>query len=165
LGSGTSAEIVTKATSESYLSNINEVVAGILDNGGNPSAILLSPTDYANFVNELTSLVRFNAPSQQGQVAGATFASVATANGVLPLLAVPGDSIGSYTLSSVNYRDMYVVDEDTWSMPYLGTDSITTLEIPIGVNGALTRLYIMYVMFGLGAKAPQFNGKIRVVTA
>jgi hypothetical protein len=58
---------------------------------------------------------------------------------------------------------MYVVDEDTWSMPYLGTDSITTLEIPIGVNGALTRLYIMYVMFGLGAKAPQFNGKIRVV--
>jgi hypothetical protein len=116
-------------------------------------------------VNELTSLVRFNAPSQQGQVAGATFASVATANGVLPLLAVPGDSIGSYTLSSVNYRDMYVVDEDTWSMPYLGTDSITTLEIPIGVNGALTRLYIMYVMFGLGAKAPQFNGKIRVVTA
>ena len=165
LGSGTSAEIVTKATSESYLSNINEVVAGILDNGGNPSAVLLSPTDYANFVNELTSLVRFNAPSQQGQVAGATFASVATANGVLPLLAVPGDSIGSYTLSSVNYRDMYVVDEDTWSMPYLGTDSITTLEIPIGVNGALTKLYIMYVMFGLSAKAPQFNGKIRVVTA
>jgi hypothetical protein len=165
LGTGTSAEIVTKATSESYLSNINEVVAGILDNGGNPSAVLLSPTDYANFVNELTSLVRFNAPSQAGQVAGATFASVATANGVLPLLAVPGDSIGSYTLSSVNYRDMYVVDEDTWSMPYLGTDSITTLEIPIGVNGALTKLYIMYVMFGLSAKAPQFNGKIRVVTA
>jgi len=57
---------------------------------------------------------------------------------------------------------MYVVDEDTWSMPYLGSDSITTLEIPVGVGGALTRLYIMFVMYGLAAKTPQFNVKIRV---
>jgi hypothetical protein len=157
-------EIVTKGTS-AYLATINEAVAAVLDNGGNPSAILCSPTDYAGLVNELTNLVRYNAPAQGDQAAGATFGQVVTAAGALPILAVAGDSIGSYTVTSpttANYRDMYVIDEDSWSMPYLGADSITTLEIPIGVNGSLSRLYIMYVMFGLANKAPQFNAKIRV---
>lgn len=157
-------EIVTKGTA-AYLASINSAVASVLDNGGNPSAILCSPTDYAGLVNELTNLVRYNAPAQSDQAAGATFGQVVTAAGALPILAVAGDSIGSYTVTSpttANYRDMYVIDEDSWSLPYLGADSITTLEIPVGVNGSLSRLYIMYVMFGLANKAPQFNAKIRV---
>ena len=155
------AQISNKGTA-AYLKTINENVASILNAGGNPSAILCSPTDYAGLVNEVTNLVRYNAPTQAGNVMGLTLGSVVTAAGELPLLSVPGDSIGSYTLSSVDYRDMYVVDESVWSMPYLGSDSITTLEIPVGVNGALSRLYIMYCMFGLASKAPQFNGKVRV---
>jgi hypothetical protein len=158
------AQIVNKGSND-YLATINTNVASILNAGGNPSAILCSPTDYAGLVNEVTNLVRYNAPSQAGQVMGLTLGTVVTAAGELPILPVPGDSIGSYTVSSTNYRDMYVVDEDSWSMPYLGSDSITTLEIPVGVNGALSRLYIMYVMFGLANKAPQFNGKIRVTVA
>ena len=156
--------IATKGTA-AYLATINSAVASVLDNGGNPSAILCSPTDYAGLVNELTNLVRYNAPAQADQAAGATFGQVVTAAGALPILAVAGDSIGSYTVTSpttANYRDMYIVDEDSWSMPYLGADSITTIEIPVGVNGALSRLYIMYVMFGLANKAPQFNAKVRV---
>ena len=157
-------EIVTKGTA-AYLATINSAVAAVLDNGGNPSAIVCSPTDYAGLVNELTNLVRYNAPALGDQTAGATFGQVVTAAGALPILAVAGDSIGSYTVTSpttANYRDMYVIDEDSWSLPYLGADSITTLEIPVGVNGSLSRLYIMYVMFGLANKAPQFNAKIRV---
>ncbi|CAB4174580.1 hypothetical protein UFOVP1131_45 [uncultured Caudovirales phage] len=158
------AQIVNKGTA-AYLATINDNVASILNAGGNPSAILCTPADYAGLVNELTNLVRYNAPAQTAQTAGATFGSVVTAAGELPILAVPGDSIGGYTASSVNYRDMYVVDESVWSMPYLGSDSITTLEIPVGTNGSLSRLYIMYCMYGLASKAPQFNGKIRVTTA
>jgi len=157
-------EIVTKGTA-AYLATINSAVAAVLDNGGNPSAIVCTPTDYAGLVNELTSLVRYNAPALADQAAGATFGQVVTAAGALPILAVAGDSIGSYTVTSpttANYRDMYVIDEDSWSLPYLGADSITTLEIPVGVNGSLSRLYIMYVMFGLANKAPQFNAKVRV---
>jgi hypothetical protein len=164
LGAGTSGIAADKGTA-AYLATINAAVASVLNNGGNPSAILCSPTDYAGLVNELTNLVRYNAPAQTDQAAGATFGQVVTAAGALPILAVAGDSIGSYTVTSpttANYRDMYVIDEDTWSMPYLGADSITTLEIPVGVNGSLSRLYIMYVMFGLANKAPQFNAKIRV---
>jgi hypothetical protein len=156
-----SAQIATKGTA-AYLKTINENVASILNAGGSPSAILCSPTDYAGLVNEVTNLVRYNAPGQSGNVMGLTLGSVVTAAGELPLLSVPGDSIGNYTVSSVDSRDMYVIDESVWSMPYLGSDSITTLEIPVGVNGSLSRLYIMYCMYGLASKAPQFNGKIRV---
>jgi hypothetical protein len=156
-----SAQIANKGTA-AYLATINNNVADILSAGGNPSAILVNPADYAGLVNEVTNLVRYNAPSQVDQLAGATFGSVVTAAGSLPLLAVPGDAIGAYAISGTSYRDMYVVDEAGWSMPYLGSDSITTLEIPIGVNGALTRLYIMYVMQGFANKAPQFQAKIRV---
>ena len=152
--------ITTKGTS-SYTAAINDTVAAILNNGGNPSSIILSPTDAAAYQNELTSLIRYPGAGEVGQ-AGLGFGSVVTPAGALPLLAVPGDAIGSYTVSAVNSRDIYVVDEDTWSMPYLGSDSITTLEIPVGVGGALTRLYIMFVMYGLSSKAPSFNGKIRV---
>jgi hypothetical protein len=161
LGSAAAAgnQIVEKG-SNSYTASINEAIAGILNDGGNPSAVVLSPTDYAAFVNEQTQYVRF--PGAGDVQPGLNFGSVATANGNLPVLAVAGDSIGSYTVSSVAKRDMYVIDEDAWSMPYLGTDSITTLEIPVGVAGALTRLYIMFTMFGLASKATKFNGKIRV---
>jgi hypothetical protein len=113
-------------------------------------------------VNEVTNLVRYSGTSRAGEQMGLGLGSVVTAAGELPLLAVPGNAIGTYTYSSTAYRDMYVVDESVWSMPYLGSDSITTLEIPVGVNGALSRLYIMYCMYGLANKAPQFNGKIRV---
>jgi hypothetical protein len=162
LGTAAGTSQRTNKGTAAYLKTINENVASILNAGGNPSAILCSPTDYAGLVNEVTNLVRYNAPTQANAVMGLTLGSVVTAAGELPLLSVPGDSIGSYTLSSVDYRDMYVVDESVWSMPYLGSDSITTLEIPVGVNGSLSRLYIMYCMFGLANKAPQFNGKVRV---
>jgi len=155
------AQIANKGTA-SYLSVINNNVADILSAGGNPSAIALNPTDYAGLVNEVTNLVRYNGASRSSEVAGLALGSVVTAAGELPLLAIPGTAIGTYTYSSTAYRDMYVVDESVWSMPYLGSDSITTLEIPVGVNGSLSRLYIMYCMFGLANKAPQFNGKIRV---
>ena len=155
------AQIANKGTA-AYLSVINNNVADILSAGGNPSAILVNPADYAGLVNEVTNLVRYTGASRAGEQMGLGLGSVVTAAGELPLLAVPGDAIGTYTYSSTAYRDMYVVDESVWSMPYLGSDSITTLEIPVGVNGALSRLYIMYCMYGLANKTPQFNGKIRV---
>lgn len=168
LGTAASAgNVITSKGTSSYTAAINETVAGILNNGGNPSAIVLSPTDYAAYTNELLSLVRF--PGGGDAQPGLGLGSVATPAGALPLLAIPGDGVGSYAITAggttTNYRDMYVIDEDVWSMPFLGNDAITTLEIPVGVAGALTRLYIQFCMYGLANKAPQFNGKIRVTVA
>ena len=168
LGSAAAAgNVITAKGSSSYTAAINETVAGILNNGGNPSAIVLSPTDYAAYTNELLSLVRY--PGAGSVDAGLGLGTVATPAGALPLLAIPGDGVGSYAITvsgtTTNYRDLYVIDEDAWAMPYLGNDAITTLEIPVGVAGALTRLYIQFCMYGLSNKAPQFNGKIRVTVA
>lgn len=168
LGTAASAgNVITSKGTSSYTAAINETVAGILNNGGNPSAIVLSPTDYAAYTNELLSLVRFTGGENANP--GLGLGSVATPAGALPLLAIPGDGVGSYDITAggttTTYRDMYVIDEDVWSMPFLGNDAITTLEIPVGVAGALTRLYIQFCMYGLANKAPQFNGKIRVTVA
>jgi hypothetical protein len=168
LGSAADAgNVRTNKGTSSYTAAINETVAGILNNGGNPSAIVLSPTDYAAYTNELLNQVRFTGGENANP--GLGLGSVATPAGALPLLAIPGDGIGSYSITAggttTNYRDMYVIDEDVWSMPFLGNDAITTLEIPVGVAGALTRLYIQFCMYGLANKGPQFNGKVRVTIA
>lgn len=151
--------VVLDKGSNSYIAAFNSVTASILNNGGIPSAIVGSPGQYALWVNELLATIRQGAGSTGAQ--GLNFSDVLTAAGPLPFLAVPGDGIGTYTLSGTR-EDIYVLDEDTISVPWLGSDSITTLEIPVGVAGALTRLYIMFTMTGLAVKAPLFNAKVRV---
>jgi hypothetical protein len=150
--------VLDKGTS-SYIAAFNSVTASVLNNGGIPSAIILSPTQYALWVNELLATLR-QGPGGAG-AQGLDFTSIVTAAGPLPILSIAGDGIGTYTLSGTR-EDIYVVDEDTLSVPWLGSDSITTLEIPVGVAGALTRLYIMFIMSGLAVKAPLFNAKVRV---
>jgi hypothetical protein len=41
-------------------------------------------------------------------------------------------------------RDVYVLDESTVSMPYLGSEGPTVLDIPIGISGQLTHLFIIF---------------------
>jgi hypothetical protein len=47
-------------------------------------------------------------------------------------------------------------------MPYLGTDGPTVLDIPVGIAGQLTRLFIIFGMWGLAVKAIPFSNKVRV---
>jgi hypothetical protein len=91
--------------------------------------------------------------------------AVNTVFGPLPLAIVPGDSIGTY--NAANYssnlvRDMYVLDESAISLPYLGSEGPTVLEIPVGISGQLTRLYIVFGMWGLAVKAIPFSNKVRI---
>lgn len=151
--------VVLDKASASYIASFNSVTASILNNGGIPSVIVGSPTQYALWVNEVLATIRQGAGSTGTQ--GLNFGSIVTAAGELPFLSIPGDGIGTYTLTGTR-EDIYVLDEDTLSVPWLGSDSITTLEIPVGVAGALTRLYIMFIMTGLAVKAPLFNAKVRV---
>ena len=61
-----------------------------------------------------------------------------------------------------NVRDIYVLDENTVTLPYLGSPGPTVLEIPIGISGQLTHLYIIFLMNGLAVKVLPWNNKIRV---
>ncbi len=97
---------------------------------------------------------------------GVNVTGVNTLFGVIPISTVPGDSIGTYTRSATLRADIYLVDERTISLPFLGSPGPTVLDIPIGISGQLTHLYIIFGMWGLALKAPIFSNKVRVkVTA
>ena len=82
----------------------------------------------------------------------------------MPLLAIPGDSIGHYTStadSSRDVADIYLVNESQLQVPYLGEPGPSVIEIPPGVSGQLSRLYIVYGMFGLAVLSTYHSVKLR----
>lgn len=104
--------------------------------------------------------------------------AINTVFGELPLFTVPGDSIGSYeadsnslatdgseSVNGATVKDIYLVDHPTISMPYLGTPGPTVLDIPIGISGQLTHLFIIFGMWGLAVKSPLHSNKVRVKVA
>jgi hypothetical protein len=84
-----------------------------------------------------------------------------TVFGPLPLFPIPGNSIGTYDKAGKDVSDCYLVDEASMSLPYLGSPGPTVLDIPIGISGQLTHLFIIFVMMGLAVKAPIMSNKVR----
>jgi hypothetical protein len=58
-----------------------------------------------------------------------------------------------------------MLDFGSLSLPYLGTEGPTVLDIPIGISGQLTHLFVIFLMNGLALKVPGWNNKIRVKLA
>jgi hypothetical protein len=57
---------------------------------------------------------------------------------------------------------MYILDEGTITLPFLGSSGPTVLDIPIGISGQLTHQYIIFGMWGMAVKALPFSNKVRV---
>jgi hypothetical protein len=142
---------------------IDEAVVEIVQSGGGvPSILWGHPLEKNTFNEQQDEKTRIVVPNQVNIGVGVTAAEINT------IAIVPGDSIGNYTAttySSNNVRDLYLLDEQTITMPYLGTDGPTVLDIPIGLSGQLTHLFIIFGMWGLAVKAPQFSNKVRVKVA
>ena len=154
----------TGGTPDSIVGGIDDAVTAIVDVGGTPSAVYLRAGEHNSFNQQQLPLVRYMPPDMT-IAPGVVTNGVNTSAGTLPLISVAGDSIGTYTASTYAGNvvgDMYVLDESSIALPYLGSDGFTTLEIPIGVGGQLTKLFIVYGMFGLAVLAPLFNNKVRV---
>ena len=81
--------------------------------------------------------------------------------GEIPLLMVPGTAIAAYT-SGVSVRDLTLVADGNLAYPWLFSDGPSVLEIPIGVSGTLTRLYIIFCMHGLEIVSNNFLAKVRI---
>lgn len=135
--------------------------------GGRPSIIWANPLEIDSFSEQQESKQRW--PGEQVAIAPGTMVDgVMTSFGRLGLGPVPGNAISSYDsteYSGNTVRDMYLVDETTTSMPYLGSEGPTVLDIPIGIAGQLTHLYIIFGMWGFAVKAIPFSNKIRVKVA
>lgn len=154
----------TAATPEDMRTAIDRACEEISEQGGTASIIWAHPHEKVSFDLQQDKNVRYM--NSFTEVApGVLTNAVNTVFGPLPIAQVPGDSIGTYTAttySSNTVRDMYVLDEGTITLPYLGSDGPTVLDIPIGISGQLTHLYIIFGMWGLAVKALPFSNKVRV---
>lgn len=139
---------------------------------GVPNVIFLNPVDKEVFDAAQDQNVRYQDNLVNVGV-GVTTNVVNTVFGPLPLFPIPGDAISSYTTSAITLpsdpsetvRDSYILDMSSMSLPYLGSEGVTVLEIPTGVSGQLTKMYILFGMWGLAVKAPSYNNKVRITTS
>jgi len=133
---------------------------------GRPKIIYMNPIDKEVFDNAQDANVRYTDNLVNVGV-GVNTNVVNTVFGAMPLFPIPGDSISPYILAAdgLEYRDSYLLDESSISMPYLGSEGLSVLEIPVGISGQLNKLFIIFGMFGLAVKAPTFSNKVRIRTS
>lgn len=152
----------TGATPGDIREGIGAVARDVMNTGGRLQKLYVNPDvkhlwDVAQDAN-----VRYI--STGGVSVGMQVNGVNTPFGDMPLNVVPGDSIGSYTYSGKTHSDIYLMDMETVSIPYLGSEGVTVLDIPTGIGGQLTHQFIMFGMWGFAVKVEVFNGKVRVQT-
>jgi hypothetical protein len=152
----------TLSTPEDFREKINDACVTVMQNAGRVGIAYMDPIVKAAIDVQQDKNIRYVNTFMDVGV-GVTTNAINTIFGPLPLAVVPGDSIGTYYELSTQYRDIYLLDESTISLPYLGSDGPTVLDIPIGISGQLTHLYIVFGMWGMAVKVPQFSNKVRVV--
>jgi hypothetical protein len=145
---------------------VDKAIIPIVQNGGMASIIWSEPTEKNTFNEQQDSKTRIVVPNQINIGVGVTAGGVNTLAGELPWAIVPGDSIYKYTDGGATLRrDVYILDESSITLPYLGTAGPTVLDIPIGISGQLTRLFIIFLMNGMAVKVPQWSNKVRFKVA
>jgi hypothetical protein len=152
------------ATPEDMRAAWDRAAVEIMDAGGTASIVYARATDKTTFDLQQDKNVRYDRDLVDVAV-GVQTNAVNTVFGPLPVVAVPGSSIGTYQYSSWGANgaaDTYMLDEGTISLPYLGSPGPQIIEIPMGVGGQLTRQFIVFGMWGLAVKAIQFSNKVRV---
>jgi hypothetical protein len=155
------------ATAGTLRSAWNQACVEIMQIGpGRPQVIFLNPIHKEKFDSTQDTNVRYQQDLVNVAV-GVNTNVVNTVFGSLPLFPLPGDAIGAYTAESPaeSVRDSYLLDMTSMSLPYLGSEGVTTLEIPIGVSGQLTKLFIFFGMWGFAVKAPSYSNKVRITVA
>jgi hypothetical protein len=159
----------TAATPEDMRAAIDRACEQIQNAGGEAQIIWVHPHEKVSFDLQQDKNVRYM-NSFVDVAPGVVTNAVNTVFGPLPIASVAGDSISTYntlnTDGSFNggesVRDMYILDEGTITLPFLGSSGPTVLDIPIGISGQLTHQYIIFGMWGMAVKALPFSNKVRV---
>lgn len=133
----------------------------IMDRGGMASIIYARATDKGTFDLQQDKNVRYM-DNLVDVAVGVQTQAVSTVFGPLPIVSVPGGSIGTYEYGGNTVADSYIVDENTLTLPYLGSPGPQIIEIPMGVGGQLIRQFIVFGMWGLALKADIFSNKVRI---
>lgn len=140
----------------------------VVNAGGSlPDVIYARPEESQALSNQQLQLQR--SVDRSEFVPGVQVPAIMTSAGLLPIVQVPGDSIGTYVTDSDDgpfsggetVADLYVLSSNTVVLPYLGSPGPSVIEIPPGVSGQLTRLFIIYLFNGLAVYSIPFNNKLR----
>ena len=149
-------------TTGSFRQAVDAALLPVTQSAGMTSIMWGHPQEKITFDEQQDPNVRLVSPNYVNIGVGVTAQAINTYAGQIPFAVVPGDSISSYHIGATKYRDMYMLDEGSVTLPYLGSPGPTVLEIPIGISGQLTHLYIIFMMNGLAVKVLPWNNKIRV---
>jgi hypothetical protein len=153
----------TLSTPEDVRKVVNDAIISAIQLNGNPRIAYLDPIAKGQIDVQQDKNVRYT-DNYTNVAVGVQTNAINTANGPMPLFVIPGDSIGTYTVSGPKtVSDLYLLDESAISIPYLGSDGPTVLDIPMGLSGQLTRMFIIFGMWGLAVKAVRFHNKVRIV--
>lgn len=151
---------------DTILEGLNETDRLVTDNGGMVSVILINSVNNVTFTNELQPFRRFTDSERVDVVPGLPrVASINLAgSGQVPIIPVPGADWAAYVNNDVGGgdtgRDCLLLDESVVAMPYLGSEVPTVIELPLGVTGALTKLFILVSFYGLAVRVPNFTAKL-----
>lgn len=151
---------------DNFVNAFNAGITTITNSVGVPPSVV-----YARY-NELAQLSGQQLAIQRTVdttefIPGVEVPAIMTTTGRMPVVGVPGDAIGTYaasTYSGYTVADMYMINEQHLAVPYLGSPGPSVIEIPPGVSGQLTRLYIVWGMFGLALLSNAHSLKLRVAT-
>ena len=136
---------------DTFVKAFNSAITTIADAVGEPPSVVYSRyAELAQLSNQQLSIQR--TMDETEFVPGVMVPAIMTTAGKLPIVGIPGDAIGHYTAttySGYDVADMYAMNEQQLAVPYLGNPGPSVIEIPPGVSGQLSRLYIVWGMFGL----------------
>ena len=132
------------------------------NNGGSPDLVVMGMNAKQAFDSEQQGNQRYGSDTTE-VIPGLKVNRLQWANGLLDILPVPGNTLGTYTRASdsATVEDIYVLDRNTLTLRWLYADNFTVLQIPSGVDSQLSSRWIIFGMFGLEIAAPLFCAKVR----
>ncbi len=153
---------------DSFVEAFGQAATTITDAVGVPPTVIYARAgEGQQFANPQLAIQR--TVDRMEFVPGVRVPAVMTNQGDIPLVTVPGDSIGTYTTQNSDgpfdggetVADLYMLNESTITLPYLGAPGPTVIEIPPGVSGQLVRQFIIYFMVGLAPLTTVHSVKLR----
>lgn len=164
------ATSITKADDELFRRAIRRASAQIRNSGGSARNIVVFCSEGSEIAidDELIDFMRIT-----NQRPGGGVDTNLSANGMRlgsnvlsEFVPVPADTqdcgMGHYTFGGEATEDIDVVDLTGIKIPYIGSPTVTMLEIPMGTFQNLTRTFVPFEMSGLMVHIKNFHRKIRV---
>lgn len=146
---------------DNFVVAFNKGITTIADAVGvAPTVVYSRYAELGQLSNQQLSIQR--AVNTMEFIPGVQVPALMTSAGELPVVPIPGDAIGTYVTGGKTVADMYFINEDFLEVAYLGSPGPSVIEIPPGVSGQLTRLYIVWGMFGLAITSTAHSAKARV---